>query len=122
MNDAGSVSYAQGVVPIVGLTDGQSTALVTNLIFGSMWMGALGWELVMTLPFDWRLVRETNWRSIPSVIHSTAYYLSRYSTIIFLVVYVATNATSAPVMYAAECQRRVNADAAFFIISECSGE
>jgi hypothetical protein len=112
-------SYGESI-PIVGLTDAQSVAVITNLCFASLWLGALGWELIMTLAFDLRLLKQTEWRSIPACIHSLAYYVSRYSTVAFIATYVAINAQTVALTGEEVCQQRITAAAAFFVISECS--
>lgn len=109
-----------GSIPIVGLSDAQSVAVIANLCFASLWLGALGWELIMTLAFDLRLLKQTEWRSIPACIHSLAYYVSRYSTVAFIATYVGINAQTVPLSDQATCQQRITAAAAFFVISECS--
>jgi hypothetical protein len=116
----GALPMHRGTIPILGLNDAESTAIITNLIVASTCMGALGWELINSISFDFRLFRETNWRSKLSAIHSLSYYLSRYSTLAFVVVYVVINATSSAVASNHICQSRVTAAATMFVLSECS--
>lgn len=65
-------------------------AAIIGLIYFSMWMGALGWDIVSTASFDIRVIRETNWYSSFSGIYSIAYLLSRYVSLSWLIT-VVTN-------------------------------
>lgn len=105
---------------IAGISEGEFTAIVTNLIVASASMGALAWELVNSISFDLRLLRETNWRSKLSALHTLSYYLSRLSTLAFVVVYVVINAPSSTLANSQMCQSRVTAAATMFVLSECS--
>lgn len=74
----------------------------------------------MTIAFDYRLIVETRWRSFMSSVHSIAYFTSRFATLAFIVLYVASNATMAPAMSQPMCQSRVTASAIFFVMSQSS--
>lgn len=63
-----------------------------SIVWSSLWLGALGWEVFLSLTFDYRLLLETNWRSILSTIHSLAYYLSRYAMLTFITLFVRQSA------------------------------
>ena len=65
-------------------------AAIIGLIYFSMWMGALGWDIVSTIPFDVRVIKETTWSSSFSSIYSIAYLLSRYISLSWLIT-VVTN-------------------------------
>lgn len=65
-------------------------AAIVALIYFSMWMGALGWDIVSTIHFDLRLVKETSWSSSFSALYSVAYLLSRYMSLAWLIT-VVTN-------------------------------
>lgn len=65
-------------------------AAIVALIYFSMWMGALGWDIVSTIHFDLRLVKETLWSSSFSALYSVAYLLSRYMSLAWLIT-VVTN-------------------------------
>lgn len=54
-------------------------------------MGVLGWDIVSTVAFDFRLLRETSWSSVPSACHSIAYYLSRYANFAYIVLNVVNS-------------------------------
>ncbi len=56
-----------------------------------MWMGALGWDVVSTIPFDVRLIKETTWSSGFSSIYSIAYLLSRYASLSWLITAVTNS-------------------------------
>ncbi|SNX87913.1 uncharacterized protein MEPE_06624 [Melanopsichium pennsylvanicum] len=65
-------------------------AAIIGLIYYSTWMGALGWDIVSTIPFDVRVIQETSWSSSFSSIYSIAYLLSRYVSLSWLIT-VVTN-------------------------------
>ncbi|GAC77031.1 hypothetical protein PANT_24c00012 [Moesziomyces antarcticus T-34] len=65
-------------------------AAIVALIYFSTWMGALGWDIVSTIHFDLRLVKETLWSSSFSALYSVAYLLSRYMSLAWLIT-VVTN-------------------------------
>ena len=56
-----------------------------------MWMGALGWDIVSTIFFDIRVIRETKWRSVFSACYSIAYLLSRYVSLAWLITAVTNS-------------------------------
>ncbi|KAJ9476191.1 hypothetical protein PHBOTO_006314 [Pseudozyma hubeiensis] len=66
-------------------------AAIIGLIYFSMWMGALGWDIVSTIPFDVRVVKETTWSSSFSSIYSIAYLLSRYVSLSWLITAVTNS-------------------------------
>ncbi|SJX66446.1 uncharacterized protein SRS1_11256 [Sporisorium reilianum f. sp. reilianum] len=66
-------------------------AAIIGLIYFSMWMGALGWDIVSTIPFDVRVIRETTWSSSFSCIYSIAYLLSRYVSLSWLITAVTNS-------------------------------
>ncbi|GAC95015.1 hypothetical protein PHSY_002590 [Pseudozyma hubeiensis SY62] len=66
-------------------------AAIIGLIYFSMWMGALGWDIVSTVPFDVRVVKETTWSSSFSSIYSIAYLLSRYVSLSWLITAVTNS-------------------------------
>ncbi|SPO31674.1 uncharacterized protein UTRI_06627_B [Ustilago trichophora] len=66
-------------------------AAIIGLIYFSMWMGALGWDIVSTIPFDVRLIKETTWSSSFSSIYSIAYLLSRYVSLTWLITAVTNS-------------------------------
>lgn len=66
-------------------------AAIIGLIYFSMWMGALGWDIVSTIPFDFRVIKETNWSSSFSSIYSIAYLLSRYVSLSWLITAVTNS-------------------------------
>lgn len=76
----------------------------------------------MTLPFDYRLLVETKWRSFPSSIHSIAYYFSRYTTLVFLTLYLTVNATSEPLVSLQACEKKVKITSLFFILSQIASK
>ncbi|PWN19689.1 hypothetical protein BCV69DRAFT_299999 [Microstroma glucosiphilum] len=55
-----------------------------GIIYISFWLGATGWDIVSTMTFDLRVVRETRYKSFFSVVNSLAYLISRYFTFIWL--------------------------------------
>lgn len=66
-------------------------AAIIGLIYFSMWMGALGWDIVSTISFDVRLIKETTWSSSFSCIYSISYLLSRYISLSWLVTAVTNS-------------------------------
>lgn len=62
------------------ITAEEGHSVIVSLIYFSFWLGALGWDIFSTLQFDWRVLRETNWKSLFSIANSLAYYVSRYGT------------------------------------------
>lgn len=66
-------------------------AAIIGLIYSSMWMGALGWDIVSTISFDIRVIKETTWSSSFSSIYSIAYLLSRYVSLSWLVTAVTNS-------------------------------
>lgn len=88
-----------------------------SLVYTSFWLGALAWEVLLTTPFDYRLLVETNWRSFLSAIHSLAYFLSRYATLLFIVLFVHQEGTRTDV-----CDQTLTSTAAIFSLSVCASE
>ena len=66
-------------------------AAIIGLIYFSMWMGALGWDIVSTISFDVRVIKETTWSSSFSSIYSIAYLLSRYVSLSWLITAVTNS-------------------------------
>ncbi|SAM86272.1 uncharacterized protein UBRO_08720 [Ustilago bromivora] len=66
-------------------------AAIIGLVYFSMWMGALGWDIVSTIHFDIRLIKETTWSSSFSSIYSIAYLLSRYVSLSWLITAVTNS-------------------------------
>ncbi|PWN50544.1 hypothetical protein IE53DRAFT_89531 [Violaceomyces palustris] len=90
-------------------------ATIIGLIYFSMWMGALGWDIVSTISFDFRVLRETRWMSVPSAIHSTAYLLSRYASL----AYIVTAVTNMVIM-TEHCDSWMKGSISLFSIGLCS--
>ncbi|KAK0552330.1 hypothetical protein OC846_002931 [Tilletia horrida] len=75
------------------LTPNEAYVYQIGLMYATLWLGAIGWDILSTLSFDVRLVRQTKWRSFPSTVHSLAYMFSRFGTLIWLVITVANLVT-----------------------------
>lgn len=88
-----------------------------SIVYASFWLGALGWEVFLTTPFDYRLLTETNWKSFLSAVHSLAYFFSRFSTLAFIVLFVHQQSTRTDA-----CFRTLVSTASMFSISVCSSE
>ncbi|CEH18067.1 hypothetical protein CBOM_04494 [Ceraceosorus bombacis] len=113
-------SNATGIVTSINPSDdsvflhvspAESQAIVAGLVYFSLWLGALGWDVVSTLGFDLMLVRNTNWRSIPSGIHSIAYMLSRYLNVAWICMAVTT-----PIVRSNDCHIRAITSATLFAL------
>lgn len=91
--------------------------LPCRLVYTSFWLGALGWEVLLTIPFEIRLLVETNWKSLLSVIHSVSYFLSRYATLSFIAyfIYMASPAQD-------NCQSEYKVSGSLFTVSVCTSE
>ncbi|KAL9935601.1 hypothetical protein V8E36_005178 [Tilletia maclaganii] len=75
-----------GAIPCSPISLCSFAAAATRLMYATVWLGAVGWDILSTISFDLRLVRQTSWKSFPSAVHSTGYLLSRYSTLTWLTV------------------------------------
>ncbi|EPQ25646.1 uncharacterized protein PFL1_06783 [Pseudozyma flocculosa PF-1] len=87
-------------------------AAIIGLIYFSMWMGALGWDIVSTAPFDIRVIRETTWSSIFSSVYSVAYLLSRYVSLAWIVTAVTNS-----IIMTSSCDPWMKASTALFSIA-----
>lgn len=91
--------------------------LIISLIYFSFWLGALGWDIFSTIQFDWRLVRETNWKSPFSICNTVAYWFSRYFTFGWLVRCVLDGITASD-----NCRGRLVLSASLYGVAVCSSE
>ncbi|CAO1623479.1 unnamed protein product [Sympodiomycopsis kandeliae] len=97
------------VSPEVGHT------LIISLVYFSFWLGALGWDIFSTVAFDFRLFRETKWRSPFSVVNSLAYLLSRYFTFAWILKCVLDGFTASR-----DCRERLVQSASLYGVAVCS--
>lgn len=88
-----------------------------GIIYMSFWLGASGWDIVCSLTFDLRVIRETRYRSFFSVINSLAYLVSRYSTFIWLLRSLLDAISAID-----DCPSRFNASAVLYGFVVCSSE
>ncbi|KAE8222378.1 hypothetical protein CF319_g4416 [Tilletia indica] len=93
----------------------EAYALQVGLIYATVWLGAIGWDILSTLSFDLRLIRQTRWRSFPSTVHSLGYLCSRYSTLIWLIITIASL-----VVPSLDCQPKTRASGVAFALSIAS--
>ncbi|UZJ53385.1 hypothetical protein CBS101457_002705 [Exobasidium rhododendri] len=103
-----------GALPFTGLDGSPSQSTLVLVIYASLWTGAIGWEMLLSSPFDYRLAKETKWRSPLSALHSTSYYLSRYTTLVFAALFLH-QASANPT----KCKVTVVSTAAVFSVSLC---
>ncbi|KAJ1021934.1 hypothetical protein NDA16_003696 [Ustilago loliicola] len=87
-------------------------AAIIGLIYFSMWMGALGWDIVSTIHFDIRVIKETTWSSSFSSIYSIAYLLSRYVSLSWLITAVTNS-----VIMTNDCDAWMKGSTALFSIA-----
>lgn len=99
------------------LTPQQSRDHIIVLIYLSFWLGALGWDIFSTLNFDWRIVRETNWRSVFSVVNSLTYFVSRYTTFAWILRTILEGLTKSE-----NCRSNYVASASLYGVCVCSSE
>ncbi|CAO1628547.1 unnamed protein product [Parajaminaea phylloscopi] len=96
------------------LTAEQGHAIIISLIYFSFWLGALGWEIISTLPFDLRVLRETNWASLFSIANSLAYYISRYGTFAWILRCLLDGITASD-----NCSRSFSISASLYGVCVC---
>ncbi|KAN0062327.1 hypothetical protein ACQY0O_005209 [Thecaphora frezii] len=87
-------------------------AAIIGLIYFSMWMGALGWDIASTVFFDFRVLRETRWSSVVSSVYSVAYLLSRYVSLAWIVTAVTNSIIMTP-----SCDPWMKASTALFSVA-----
>lgn len=86
---------------------------ISNLF--SLGLGAIGWDCFSTISFDWRLLRETRWKSPFSAANSLAYWLSRYVTFGWILRTCMDGITASD-----RCVDRLKVSASLYGIAVCS--
>lgn len=91
--------------------------VLISIIYNSFWLGALGWDVFSTIHFDWRVAKETNYRSVFSVCNTLAYWISRYFTFLWVLRVLIDAITLSD-----DCAGRFRTSASFYGVCVCGSE